>query len=69
MVADPLLLHWIALFGGTALGLGIGVVAVVALWRGVTDERPLLLSEVRASEAHNARYVARMKHEGRREGH
>lgn len=46
MVANPLLLEWIALFGATALGTGILVLAALALWRAMTDERPLLLAEV-----------------------
>ena len=46
MAADPLLLEWMALFGATALGAGILVFAVLALWRAMIDERPLLLPEV-----------------------
>lgn len=46
MAANPLLLEWIAVFGATALGLGIVVLAARALWRAVTDERPLFLADV-----------------------
>lgn len=50
MAADPMLLQSIAFFGATALGLGIAAVAVLGLWRAMTDERPLLLSELLAIE-------------------
>lgn len=46
MAADPALLQSIAIFGATALGLGIAVLAALTLWRAMTDERPLLLSEL-----------------------
>jgi hypothetical protein len=50
MSADPLLLQSIAFFGATALGLGIAAIAVLGLWRAMTDERPLLLSDLLALE-------------------
>lgn len=45
-----MLLQWIAFLGATALGLGIVAIAVLGLWRAMTDERPLLLSELLALE-------------------
>jgi hypothetical protein len=50
MAANPLLLESIAIFGATALGAGIILVAALALWRAMSDERPLLLAEVLAFE-------------------
>ena len=50
MAADPVLLQWIAFLGASALGLGIAAVAALALWRAMTDERPLFLSELLALE-------------------
>ena len=50
MAADPLLLQWIAFLGATALGVGIALVAALALWRAMSDERPLLLAELLALE-------------------
>jgi hypothetical protein len=50
MPADPMLLQSIAILGATALGLGIAVVAGLGLWRAISDERPLLLSELLALE-------------------
>lgn len=50
MTANPLLLESIAFFGATALGLGIAAVAALGLWRAMSDERPLLLSEILALE-------------------
>lgn len=46
MVANPLLLESLAVLGATALGLGIVALAVLGLWRAMTDERPLLLSRL-----------------------
>ncbi len=48
MAANPLLLEWIAFFGATALGVGIVVLAALALWREMSDERPLLLADLLA---------------------
>ncbi len=48
MAADPILLQSIAFFGATALGVGIVAVGVLGLWRAMTDERPLLLSQLLA---------------------
>ena len=50
MVADPVLLQSMAFFGATALGLGIVAVALLGVWQAVTDERPLLLSELLSLE-------------------
>jgi hypothetical protein len=50
MAANPLLLEWIAFFGATALALGIAAIAALGLWRAMSDERPLLLSELLALE-------------------
>ena len=50
MVADPVLLQSIALFGATALGLGIVAIALLGLWRALTDEPPLLLLDLLAAE-------------------
>ena len=50
MAANPMLLESIALLGATALGVGIIVLAALALWQAMSDERPLLLAEVLASE-------------------
>ncbi len=50
MAANPLLLQWIAFFGATALGVTIIVLAALALWREMSEERPLLLAKVLAFE-------------------
>lgn len=50
MVADAVFLHSIAVLGATALGLGIAAVALLGLWRAMTDEPPLLLFELLAAE-------------------
>lgn len=50
MAANPMLLESIAFFGATALGLGILAIAMLGLWRAMTDERPLLISELLALE-------------------
>jgi hypothetical protein len=44
MTASPLFLESLALLGATALGLAIFAIAIAALWRAMSDERPLLLS-------------------------
>ena|SRR5689334_3729156 len=50
MAADPALLQTIAFLGGSALICGIVLFAALGLWRAMTDERPLLLSELLALE-------------------
>ena len=50
MVADAVFLHSIAVLGATALGLGIVAVALLGLWRAMTDEPPLLLFELLVAE-------------------
>ena len=50
MVANPLLLQSIAALGATALALGIVALALLGMWRAISDERPLLLSRLLAFE-------------------
>jgi len=50
MAADPALLQSIAFFGATALGLGIVAIALLGLWRAMSDGAPLVLFERPAGE-------------------
>lgn len=50
MAADPALLQSIAFFGATALGLGIVAIALLGLWRAMSDGAPLVLFERPAAQ-------------------
>jgi hypothetical protein len=46
MAANPILLQSIAILGAAALALGFAALAGLAMWRAMSDARPLLLSDL-----------------------